>query len=106
MSSRGARLRRLRQRGVRKQADAPAAPVAIVPSTFIELSRSVEQVAAETGRLLGVRERLLERDVPPNTARAYEGDWRRFEAWCQRMRAAALPADPDVVRLYLVRLAD
>ncbi len=49
----------------------------------------------------------IERDgTPINTRRAYEGDWKRFEAWCQRWGHRALPAPMQVVILYVTYLAD
>lgn len=41
----------------------------------------------------------------PNTTRAYRSDWAQFEAWCERYRLAALPAQPAVAALYLTALA-
>ena len=40
-----------------------------------------------------------------NTRRAYAADWRHFERWCLEHRAAALPAAPSTVALYLSELA-
>jgi integrase len=39
------------------------------------------------------------------TARAYAGDWARFEAWCQSHGLPALPASEGAIRTYLVQLA-
>lgn len=44
--------------------------------------------------------------TPANTKRAYEGDWKRFEAWCGQWGHRALPASPQVVILYVTYLAD
>ncbi len=44
--------------------------------------------------------------TPANTKRAYEGDWKRFEAWCVLWGHRALPASPQVVILYITHLAD
>ena len=44
--------------------------------------------------------------TPANTKRAYEGDWKRFEAWCTLWGHRALPASPQVVILYITHLAD
>ena len=43
-----------------------------------------------------------------NTRRAYESDWRDFEAWARRTHpdAPTLPAHPALVALYLVHLAE
>ena len=40
-----------------------------------------------------------------NTRRAYRADWADFTAWCDQRGAAALPADADVVTLYVVSRA-
>lgn len=40
-----------------------------------------------------------------NTRAAYAADWRDWAAWCERAGRAALPADPAVVRDYLLELA-
>lgn len=56
---------------------------------------------------LYVRALKFEREgTPPNTRRAYEGDWKRFEAWCALWGHRALPAAPQVVILYITWLAD
>jgi len=44
--------------------------------------------------------------TPLNTKRAYEGDWKRFSAWCSDWGHRALPASPQVVILYVTYLAD
>lgn len=36
-----------------------------------------------------------------STWRAYEADWRSFEAWCRAMKLTSLPATPHTVALYL-----
>ena len=40
-----------------------------------------------------------------NTLRAYESDWRQFEAWCDDRELAALPARAEAVATYLAVLA-
>lgn len=37
----------------------------------------------------------------PNTRKAYGGDWQSFTAFCARIGAQALPAEPSTVCLYL-----
>jgi integrase len=44
--------------------------------------------------------------TPANTKRAYEGDWKRFSAWCEAWGHRALPAAPQTVILYVTYLAD
>src|SRR5690606_5693542 len=41
----------------------------------------------------------------PRTLRAYDGDWRRFTAWCEERGRVSLPAAPATVALYLTELA-
>ena len=40
------------------------------------------------------------------TRRAYDHDWRAFEAWCADADVRALPADPDTVAAFLAAGAD
>lgn len=40
----------------------------------------------------------------PNTARAYDADWRHFLVWCDARQANPLPADPRTVAAYLIAL--
>ena len=40
-----------------------------------------------------------------NTRRAYQSDWRHFEAWCRSHGLGPLPARPETVTLYITALA-
>jgi hypothetical protein len=40
-----------------------------------------------------------------NTRRAYAADWKHFSAWCRRQNFSPLPADPQVVGLYITACA-
>ena len=40
-----------------------------------------------------------------NTRRAYQSDWRHFEAWCRSHGLLPLPARPETVTLYMTALA-
>jgi len=40
-----------------------------------------------------------------NTRRAYASDWKHFAAWCRRQGLSPLPAEPQVVGLYIVACA-
>jgi site-specific recombinase XerD len=55
-----------------------------------------EIAALET--LLG---ECLADSVAPNTARAYQSDWRHFTTWCDGRGFAALPASPEAVAYYV-----
>ena len=39
------------------------------------------------------------------TVRLYDREWRKFVAWCGEKRLQPLPADPDVVAVYVAHLA-
>ena len=41
-----------------------------------------------------------------STWRAYESDWRLFNAWCQSVKRSALPAEPSTVALFLAAEAE
>jgi len=40
-----------------------------------------------------------------STRKLYESDWRRFAAWCDQLGATAMPASPEVLRLYITDMA-
>lgn len=40
-----------------------------------------------------------------NTRKAYASDWKHFTAWCRRSGQSPLPADPQVVGLYITACA-
>jgi integrase len=60
----------------------------------------------EAERLYARSLELQRAGTPPNTRRAYEGDWKRFASWCERWGHRALPASMQVVILYITYLAD
>jgi integrase len=47
----------------------------------------------------------FEAATSPNTRRAYDSDWRQFCSWCRRQGLAHLPADPQIVGLYITACA-
>lgn len=47
---------------------------------------------------------LAKQSVAENTRRSYKSDWESWEAFCSAHGFAALPADPEHVRLYLTQL--
>ena len=56
---------------------------------------------------LYVKSLAFEREgTPPNTRRAYEGDWKRFSEWCECWGHRALPAPIQVGILYITYLGD
>ena len=42
---------------------------------------------------------------PANTLKAYQSDWRRFEAFCKGREVPSLPASPATVAAYLAEAA-
>lgn len=49
---------------------------------------------------------LIERATAEETARAYAGDWRRFEVWCEMEGRTALPATAETFAAYVGSLAE
>ena len=48
----------------------------------------------------------LENAQSENTRRNYDGQYRKFRAWCEREEQSALPAQPEVVAAYAAELAE
>ena len=48
----------------------------------------------------------LENAQSVNTRRNYAGQYRMFNAWCEREEQSALPASPEVVAAYAAELVD
>jgi len=74
-----------------------------------ENNKRTEIVAAEGTVLAGLVERTqktIEDAVPANTRRAYEGDLRRFAAWCTSVGLVAMPAKAETIVLYMRWIAD
>ncbi len=59
----------------------------------------------DLARLAAAAAHYAESSRSPATRRAYDTKWRAFTTWCESHAAIALPADPDVVALYLTHLA-
>jgi site-specific recombinase XerD len=49
--------------------------------------------------------RYAKKSRADSTWRAYENDWRQFEAWCTKVSLPALPADPDTVAMFVASQA-
>lgn len=65
--------------------------------------------AGQLAELQEVGDRLrdyLAGSMAANTIRAYRMDWQHFVAWCAARGFATLPAQPEVVALYLAALAE
>ena len=66
-----------------------------VPGREIDLQALAAQAARYASRARG-----------DGTRRVYRSAWHGFAAWCGSLGRAPLPADPDLVSMYLVRRAD
>lgn len=49
--------------------------------------------------------RYAKKSRADSTWRAYENDWRQFEAWCTKVELPPLPADPDTVAMFVASQA-
>ena len=61
--------------------------------------------AAHLAALASAAEDHEDRALSENTRRAYTHDWAQWVAWCSMFGAEPLPADPEMVRLYVTELA-
>ena len=66
-----------------------------VPGQEIDLQALAAQAARYASRARG-----------DGTRRVYRSAWHGFAAWCGSLGRVPLPADPDLVSMYLVRRAD
>ncbi len=66
----------------------------------------VHESATNLAQLVERARKSLHDAVPVNTRRAYEGDLRRFAAWCTAHGLVAMPAAASTIVLYMRRLAD
>jgi integrase len=57
-------------------------------------------------QLVDAVDRVIAAAESPNTRRAYAAQLKKFEAWCERLGVAVLPAPPAMVATYLVDLAE
>ena len=72
----------------------------------VESDNLVVVGSADLGALVERTRQSLRDAIPPNTQRAYEGDLKRFAAWCAEGGLTAMPARPETVAVYLRALAD
>ena len=75
------------------------------------MAKSIQTTASHTAvalepRMADAVRVVLEAAESPNTRRAYDAQFRKFTAWCERRKTKALPATPAVVATYLVDLAE
>ena len=60
--------------------------------------------ASDLARLAEGARKTLDDAIPKNTRLAYEGDLRRFAAWCTGAGLTAMPAKPETIVLYMEHL--
>lgn len=86
----------------------PPPPNEIPPGqgALVRVPGAGESVLAQRPELNAKVRDYARRSRADETWRAYENDWRHFEAWCARAGATALPATPDTVAGYLADLAE
>ena len=68
-------------------------------------SKALAPTPPTTEELLDLARRYVGDARAPRTLRAYDGDWRRFTAWCAARGHTPYPAAPDTTALYLTELA-
>ena len=72
---------------------------AIIPEPASSTALAVAELASAV-------EKNVEAAKAPNTKRAYQGDWSRFEAWCSEHGVQPLPASPAAVAAYATWLGE
>lgn len=72
-------------------------------STAVTTAQELSQSDPER-RLSPEARQALADAVPDNTAKAYEGDWRRFTDWAAGFGRRPLPASPETITEYAVHL--
>ncbi len=63
-------------------------------------------ISAELTDALSSAEQYALNEKAEATRRSYATAWRRFEAWCERNGARAMPAHPKAVEAFVAHLAD
>lgn len=76
----------------------------VLPSFLRQVPETPDQAAISAEEAAELRE-FLAAALAENTRRAYQRDWTDFCAWCLRERVRHLPAAPETLARYLVRLA-
>lgn len=62
------------------------------------------EIGSEYNELLAEGERLMSKTLAENTIRKYTTAFNGFEEWCRSIGASALPARPQTVAAYLLRV--
>lgn len=68
-------------------------------------SSSLSGTSSDLSRLAAEAERHHGDSLSPRTRKAYESDWRQWDAWCARLGTDSLPVRPEIVRLYVTDMA-
>ena len=76
-------------------------PVVARALAVVPVTRDLATVATAARQRIA---ELVEGSISVNSRRAYEGDWRAFESWCQSLGVSALPASVDTVLAYASEL--
>lgn len=59
----------------------------------------------ELDQALKAAKRYSRKSRAESTWRAYQSDWRQFEAWCKQLALTSLPADPETVAMFVAAQA-
>jgi len=70
----------------------------------VTLSRSA-LAQFELDSAFAAAKRYAKKSRADSTWRAYENDWRQFEAWCNTVALPSLPAEPDTVAMFVASQA-
>lgn len=85
------------------------AQLALLPDALLERASTLAPAPAPRApteaELAALAQRYAGNARAPRTVRAYDGDWRRFTAWCEARGHRAFPAAPGTIALYLTELA-
>ena len=85
------------------------AQLALLPDALLERPSALPTATAPRAptddELAALARRYAGDARAPCTVRAYDGDWRRFTAWCEARHHQPFPAAPATVALYLTELA-
>jgi hypothetical protein len=68
-------------------------------------STTGNHAASDLQVLVDATLRFTQNSKAANTRRAYQSDWRAFSGWCRKSGFRELPAQSEVVALYLSHLA-
>ena len=67
----------------------------------LDMARTSADLAAAAFVIEDEAKKLIERATPDNTRRAYEADWRAFEAFCVKFNLQVLPATAETIAAFM-----